>query len=99
MLNSEYIKQFGEFKERIDKSKAEIATTVIEVEAGGNLVQIAMTGDRKLQSLKINTDLKLMETDDLEDLLTVALQRALDETELLQKRLLGESTTGLFPNF
>ena len=98
MLNSEYLKQFGELKKQIEKGKAEIAATIVEAEAGGNLVQIAMFGDKKLKSLKINTDLKTMEPEDLEDLLSVALQRALDETDKLQKRLLGDTTNGLFPN-
>jgi DNA-binding protein YbaB len=98
MFNADFLKEFGDIKNKIENNKIKVAETDIEAEAGGNLIQITMSGDRKLKALKINTDLSSMDVEDLEDLLSVALKRALDEANELNERLVGNATNELFPN-
>lgn len=98
MFNADFLKQFGEIKENLEQEKSKLAQTEIESEAGGNLIQITMTGDRQLKSLKINTDLSSMDKEDLEDLISVALKRALEQVNELNENLMGGAANGLFPN-
>lgn len=98
MFNADFLKQFGEIKENLEQEKSKLAQTEIESEAGGNLIQITMTGDRQLKSLKINTDLSSMDKEDLEDLISVALKRALEQVNELNENLMGGASNGLFPN-
>jgi DNA-binding protein YbaB len=98
MINTEFFKQFGNIKSQIDEKKTQLASSIIEAESGGNLIQISMSGDRKIQSLKINTDLAKMETEDLEDLLSVALNRALEQTDAMHNKIMSEAGLDLFGN-
>jgi DNA-binding YbaB/EbfC family protein len=99
MFNADFLKQFGEIKEKLEQEKSKLAQTEIESEAGGNLIQITMTGDRQLKSLKINTELSSMDKEDLEDLISVALKRALEQANELNENLMGNATNNSLPNF
>jgi DNA-binding YbaB/EbfC family protein len=64
-------------KEATEQSKKRLDSVIVSGEAGGGLILVEMTGNRKLHKLEINADLAGMEKDDLEDLLAVALGKAL----------------------
>lgn len=84
-------------KELAEKSKERLDQILIEAEAGGGLVVITMNGNRVVKSIKINTDLKLMENEDLEDLICVALQRVLEKVNTLNEQEVMSSSKNLFP--
>jgi DNA-binding YbaB/EbfC family protein len=84
-------------KELAEKSKEKLDTILIEGESGGGLVVITMNGNRIVKSIKINTDLKLMETEDLEDLICVAMQRVLEKVNSINEQEVMSSSKNLFP--
>lgn len=84
-------------KELAEKSKERLDQILIEGEAGGGLVIITMNGNRVVKSIKINTDLKLMENEDLEDLVCVAMQRVLEKINTLNEQEVMSSSKNLFP--
>jgi DNA-binding protein YbaB len=71
-------------------------TTVVG-ESGGGLVRVELNGNRKLTSLQINTSIKELEKEDLEDLLTVALSRALDEANKINENEVASSARQFIP--
>jgi len=84
-------------KELAEKSKEKLDNVLIEGEAGGGLVVITMNGNRIVKSIKINTDLKLMEAEDLEDLISVAMQRVLEKVNAINEQEVMSSSKNLFP--
>ena len=92
--NNELIQQM---QQAIIESKKRLESVIVSGESGGGLMRIEMNGNRKLISLKINTSLKEMEKDDLEDLLSVALVRALEEAEKIHEKVTAASTMQFLP--
>ena len=92
MLNKLQVlqKQAEESKSRLDAIK------IVE-DAGGGLIRISLNGNRKLESLEINADLSVITKEDLEDLISVALTRALDRANALNEQEMMSSAKSLFP--
>ena len=61
------------------ESKVKLAEIKVFGEAGGGLVRLELDVNRKLTSLEISADLKLIEKEELEDFLAIALEKALEK--------------------
>lgn len=86
-----------QMQQAMEESKARLDNTVVSGESSGGLIRIELTGNRKLKSLQINTTINEMEKEDLEDLLTVALGRALDEANKLNEDEVSSSARQFLP--
>ena len=86
-------------QEAMEQSKLRLENSRVYGEAGGGLIRIELNGNRKLQSLEINVPLAQMEKEDLEDLLTVALQRAMEEAEKVNEKEMSSSAMNFLPKF
>ena len=84
-------------QEQAQLSKEKLDTIIVRGEAGGNLVEVEMNGNRKLTNLSINTALDQMEKADLEDLLSVALNRAIEAADSANEKEMANSAKGLIP--
>jgi DNA-binding YbaB/EbfC family protein len=84
-------------QQALEESKARLESTIVTGESGGGLIQVELNGNRKLTSLKINTSVKEMEKEDLEDLLTVALSRALEAANVINDQEVSSSARQFIP--
>lgn len=91
--------KIAEMKRLADESKSRLDTIFVEGEAGSGLIKIELTGNRNLISFQINGDHKIMEKEDLEDLISVALSRALDAANNLNESEVMNSAKNIFPGF
>lgn len=91
------LNKLQDLKRQAEESKSKLDETVITEDAGGGLIRISMNGNRQLQSLEINTDLQSIEKEDLEDLITVALNRVLDKVNEINEKEVMSSAQSLFP--
>lgn len=91
------LSKLSAMKQMADESKSKLDNLTVEGESGSGLVVITLTGNRELKSIKINADIKLMETEDLEDLLSVALKRAMDKANELNEKEVMSSAKNMFP--
>ena len=89
----------GNQQEMLQKMQEAMENSKVYGEAGGGLIRIELNGNRKLQSLEINAPLAQIEKEDLEDLLTVALQRALEEAEKVNEKEMSSSAMNFLPKF
>jgi DNA-binding YbaB/EbfC family protein len=80
-------------------SKAKLAKIRVFGEAGGGLVRIELDGNRKLTSLEITADLKLIEKEELKDFLAIALEKALDKAEEINQTEVSSSALQFLPGF
>lgn len=80
-----------------DDSKKRLDAISVEGEAGSGLIRIELTGNRNLKSISINTDHTQLSKEDLEDLISVALERALDNANKINEQEVMNSAKSMFP--
>ncbi len=91
------LSKLSAMKQMADESKKKLDNIIVEGESGNGLVIISLSGNRELKSIKINADIKMMETEDLEDLLSVALKIAMDNANALNEKEVMNSAKNMFP--
>ena len=85
--------------ESAEESKAKLSQITVSGEAGGGLIIIDLDGNRQLKSLTLNTNLEYIDKDDLEDLLSIALKRALKSANEINELEMSKSASRFLPNF
>ena len=91
------LNKLQDLKKQADESKSRLDAITITEDAGGGLVRITMNGNRKLESLEINADLNSIDKEDLEDLISVALEKVLDKVNEMNEQEVMSSAQSLFP--
>jgi len=86
-----------DLKHQAEESKSRLESIEVAEDAGGGLVRVVINGNRKIKSVEINAELNTLEKDDLEDLLVVALGRALDKVNEINEKEVMNSAQSLFP--
>lgn len=97
MFGKDMMAKLQQMQAQAQESKDKLDKVIVNGEAGGNLIEIEMTGNRKLTKLSINTELDQMEKEDLEDLLSVALNRAIEAANAANEKEMANSAKGLIP--
>jgi DNA-binding YbaB/EbfC family protein len=97
MFDPSMLSKLSEMKSIADSSKQKLGQITVEGESGGGLIRIALSGNREVRSVQINAELNQMNKEDLEDLLTVALKRAMEAAEQLNQQETMAAAKNLFP--
>lgn len=97
MFGSGMMDKLNAMKGLAEESKKKLDAISVEGEAGGGLVRIELTGNRNFKSISINTDHTQMSKEDLEDLLSVALERALENANSINEQEMMSSAKNMFP--
>lgn len=97
MFGSDMFGKMEAMKRMAQESKSRLDAIIVEGEAGNGLIVVELTGNRSVRSVQINGDHTIMEKDDLEDLITVALQRAVDKANAINEQEVMSSAKHLFP--
>lgn len=83
------MKQAQKMQEEMEQAKQKIGETVFTGTAGGGMVSVKMSGDKKVNSVKLNP--QIVDPSDIEmieDLIVVAVNDALSQIEKMEKELL-----------
>ncbi len=84
-MNRDMMAKLAQMQERLAKAQADLAAQKAEGSSGGGAVHVVLTGGMKVDSMKI--DKEVVDPDDiemLEDLLTAALNEALQKVQGMQ---------------
>ena len=90
--------QVQRMQAELAQAQAELAEQTIEASAGGGAVKVIMTGTQECRSISI--DPGLLQSGDvsmLQDLVLLAVNQAIRDSQLLAARRLGPLTGGLAP--
>ncbi|MCH7488481.1 MAG: YbaB/EbfC family nucleoid-associated protein [Chloroflexi bacterium] len=89
-MNRDMMARLQQMQEKALKAQSELQEQVVDGSAGGGAVTIAVTGGLKVESLKIEPE--VVDPDDiemLEDLITAAVNEALQKVQGLQTQQLA----------
>ena len=95
-MNRDLMAQLNQMQERLAKAQEDIENRVAEATAGGGAVRVEITGGYRVKSLKIDPD--AVDPDDmgmLEDLVTAAVNEALQQVQAFHSENIGALTGGL----
>ena len=84
------MQQARKMQEQMEKAQEELESAEVVGKAGGDMVEVTMTGKKELKSVKLNKN--AVDPDDiemLEDLLVVAFNDAIAKADELSKNKMG----------
>lgn len=88
--------QLRKMQDAMAKAQDELANTVVTGTASGDVVQVQITGDFRVKSVKVGADaVDPEDVETLEDLLVVAFNDAIAKVQDLSSKKLGGITGGL----
>lgn len=88
-----------EMQERLQAAKEQLDDIIVEAEAGGGMVRVTANANRKILKIKVDTD--IIDKNDpeiMEDLITAAVNKALEQAETRGRDELQDATKGIMPN-
>lgn len=97
MFGKNMMEQLQKMQAGAEESKKKLENITVHGESGGNLIAVEMNGNRKLTKLTINAELNQIEKEDLEDLLSVALNRAIEEADKVNEKEMANAAKGIIP--
>lgn len=95
--------QMGQMMKKMQKLQADMAklqeelkTRTVETSAGGGAIKIVVTGEKQIQSIKIDPSaVDPEDTEMLEDLITAAVNEALKKVDDMMSQEMGKLTGGM----
>lgn len=90
------MKQAQQLQAKLMKAQEELEQSVVEGTAGGGVVTVTMSGQFRVQNVVIDPD--AVSPDDVEmlqDLVTAAVNEAIEKVQSLQSQSMGALTGGL----
>lgn len=90
------MKMIQQMQTRLEKMQRELAETEIEGSAGGGIVKARVTGAREFRGISIDPSaVDPEDVDVLEDLITVAIQDAMNRANAMAEEKMGALTGGM----
>ncbi len=86
-----------EMKQKADEIKNKLDHTTLNTEGAGGDIKIEITGNRKIKNIKIAPALQHGSTEELEEQLTVALNKAIEAADKLNEEEMKKAAGGLLP--
>lgn len=96
------MRQFQKMQEDMAAAQAELENEMVEVSVGGGAVKVVISGHQRVQSISINKE--MIDTsdeewlNDLQDLLVLAVNQAVEQSQTLAAKRMESITGGLGDN-
>jgi len=91
--------KLNEVKQKMEEAKKRLDTITVEGNAGDSTVQVIVTGNRVVKSIKIEDALlNPARKEELQELIEVAMNRALEKAQNISETELQSAGKGLLPN-
>ncbi len=86
----------SQMQEQANEIKKKLNNTSVEAEAENGLVKVKATGNKKILSVEISNDIA-DDKETIEDLVVVALNKALEKADKIAAEETGTMTKGMLP--
>lgn len=90
--------KIGTIKQEVETAKAKLREELITATAAAGAIRVEVRGDRTINNLHIDASLlKDADTEQLEDLIVVAVNRALSQAAAREADVMKNAADGLLP--
>lgn len=88
-----------EVQEKMKEAQSTLAQIEVEGESGAGLVKATVNGQKKVIKVEIDDSLvNSADKDIVQDLIVAAINKAMEEADILAKEHLQKQTDGIMPN-
>jgi nucleoid-associated protein EbfC len=91
------MEQLQQMKQKMEESKQRLEKISVEGIASSGKVKITMNGNRKVTAVDISASLQETEKEELEDLLIIAINNALEQVEKVNEAEMQSTAMGIMP--
>ena len=95
--NNNMMQKLQEMQQKVEETKARLDTITVEGKASNGKVTVTMTGNRKVNAISINEKLGGFDREELEDLLIIATNDALEKAESVNESEMKAASAGMLP--
>lgn len=93
------MRQIQKMQEDMANAQESLASETLDVSVGGGAVTVVITGHQRVQSIHINKDMLDLDDEewltDLQDLLTLAVNQAVEQSQTMAAEKMESITSGL----
>ena len=94
-MNKKFLQQAQQLQKQMINIQAELESAKIEGSSGGGAVKATVTGKMRVESITIDPEVISEDVDLLQDLVTTAVNEALDKAQEMASTRMGAVTGGL----
>lgn len=91
------MERLQEMQQKTEDAKKRLESIIVIGEAPAQAVVVEMTGNRKVKNMIVNVDLKEIEKEELEDLIVLATNKALEQAENVWESEMKSVAMGVLP--
>ncbi len=92
--------KFAEAKKKMEEIRKRLDNITVTGESEGGKIVVEATGTNRIKSIHINDSLfKIGQREEIEELLTVAMNRALESSEKLMQSEIAAVSNDILPGF
>ena len=88
-----------EMKKQMEESKKRLDSITVMGESGGGNIVVVANGNRKITDIKIKEELLKSDKEEIEELLTVAVNRAIEQADKINEAEMQTSAKSFLPGF
>lgn len=91
--------KLNDMKQKAEEIRMKLDTMIIDVEGAGGDIKISVTGNREIKNLSIAPALQHGDREELEEQLTVAINKAIQKASALNDEEMKAAASGMLPGF
>jgi hypothetical protein len=96
-MMQEMMEQLNSMKEKMDEVKLKLEAVIVEGESGSGAIKVRVNGNRVVKNVSIDPMLFVADKEEIEDLITIALNRALEKAEVVHELEMQHSARLILP--
>lgn len=87
-----------QMQQKVEQSKQKLENISVEGVSAGGKIKIVINGNRVVKSISIADDFQQMEKEELEDLLIIAMNNAIEAASKINEQEMQSAAMGILPN-
>jgi nucleoid-associated protein EbfC len=92
-----FMEQLQLMKMKMEEAKEKLDTVFVSGEAAGGDLKVTMNGNKKVKSVYIAPALQFSSSEELEEQLCVAFNRAMEQADLVHEKEMKGMASGILP--